>query len=127
MQRRTIDKNKNITIHQKVTKITTNQYKNLQNDAWKNIWRSIDLKLNTYLLPFISSRAEAMCFFNWNFSCYLFFSIKNSWEILMKSSQETNLKRNSFSKTKWTLDSCGIQSFRSGSIKTKILLHSSES
>ena len=24
---------KNITIHQKVTKITTNQYKNLQNDA----------------------------------------------------------------------------------------------
>ena len=48
MQRRTIDKNKNITIHQKVTKITTNQYKNLQNDAWKNIWRSIDLKLTTY-------------------------------------------------------------------------------
>jgi len=38
MQRRTIDKNKNITIHQKVTKITINQYKNLQNDAWKNIW-----------------------------------------------------------------------------------------
>ena len=30
--------------HQKVTKITTNQYKNFQNDAWKNIWQSIDLK-----------------------------------------------------------------------------------
>ena len=30
MQRRTIGKNKNITIHQKVTKIKTNQYKKLQ-------------------------------------------------------------------------------------------------